>query len=920
MNLRKWSWRRRLLTGVGTLVGLVLIAAIAVPFLVPAEKWKALAFEQLEKNTQLVGSAQSASVSLIPLGLQLGGLHVEDPQGITQVEDFRFDLDKVIVRASLGSILRGAPEVAEVRLVKPRLELRLPAATASTEAPRAGDGAGQPGETADLAFVLALLSIEDGSLIVHDPAGTRIELTGLENRASLRTATGILDGELKGELDRMVVSSDSLPTPFTLPPSSWELTVQAQLDGSGGAIKVERIEIAGAQSTGTVAWTMTPQREPEFDVDLEVRSDLARLWTEFLRGQVTAQPLPAPWTADDFAITAGEAVLDLGLQGVLPASDPEDPSAVLRPLRIAGTVTGVKMRVLDRNDLASLDSKLSVQNAVLRFEEARMTGALGTVEATFGVALSLAEPLRGRASADLDLAALRSLGEQWWPRFAEQAGEEAAGPQEWPTLSGRVQAEAQFAIAADGSFDPLTASADAVTWIARTDLLTTRLPTMTEDVRIRSAQLVGDLKHANLETAQVEGPGVVGEAVLQLSGWPEATIVRGSVTAASLDLDALQAAMIPTEETASLNPRALDRLFGVRVAQAQADDAGLPPPPAELDVDVHVRAQQVMSAGYTLREVQGHATLVQQKLEVQDIAGKLGTGSIEGDAAVDWTADPPDWESDLRATDVPASALLEPVAGSLASALTTNFSGVVELDGPLALEPEQILTALTGAIAMRSSQGSFAAESLLGPTVSKFLGGAAQKWRSIDFSALTADVSVSDGRVHFDKVFLTGETELQATGSVGLDGTPAYRLDVRLPRGITPELGALAPVGDLLRDSDGRINFGVDVSGTAKQPKVEIDFADLQRRAQNAGEDRLRNELRDRLGGGDAKDELDKALGGKLDQLLGGTKPGATASDSVATDSTAVDPRKALEDQAKDAAGSLLDRLKGKKKGGGNDD
>lgn len=922
MSIRNWSWRRRLLAVFGGLVVLIVVAAIAVPLLVPAERWKNLAFEQLEKQTQLVGSAESASVSLIPLGLEMRGLRIEDPQGTTQLEDFEFALESVVVRASLLSILRGAPEVAEVKLVRPELEFRLPATPSGAQGGDVVEG-GQGSADAsanEVALVLALLSIEDGHVIVHDPAGTRIELSGLQNRASLRTASGVLEGELEGGLERAVVSGDSLRVPLTLPPSSWQLVVRAQMDGSGGTATVERIEIAGASTEGTVSWAMGADDLPELDVALDVRADLARLWTEFLRDRVDPKALPAPWTLDDFEILAGNATMDLGMQGALPQADPGDPSAVLRPLRAQGSVSGVKLRLLDRSDLAEIDAQVKLEDAVLHLDDVRLRGALGTVNAAMNVALSLTQPLRGTASADLDVGAVRALGEQWWPRLAELAGEEATGPDEWPQLSGRVQADLTYAVPADGSFDPLTAPADAITWQARTGLLTAGLPTLTEPVHVRDARLQGDLKHAELERARIEGPGLVGDATLQFSGWPEATVVEGTVTSPRVDLDALQAAMVVGEETASLAPSTLERALGVRTARAQAESDAMVPPPANLRVDVRMRADEVLSSGYTLRQVEGHATLVEQELQVQEIAGQLGTGSIDGAAAVDWTVSPPQWSSDLRANEVPATALLEPIAGPLANALTTKFSGRVDLDGPLALEPAQILTALTGAIAMQSSQGSFEAESLLGPTVSKFLGDAADKWRSIDFSSLTANMSVNDGRVHFDKVFLTGTTELQAQGSVGLDGTPNYRLDVRLPRGITPQLGALEPVADLLRDDQGRIVFGVNVTGEAKKPKVEIDLADLQKRAERAGEARLRNELRDRLGDSGAREKLDEALGGKLDQLLGGTKSGAAPADSAATDSTVTDPKQQLEDKAKDAAGSLLDRLKGRKKGGGGED
>jgi hypothetical protein len=922
MSMREWSSRRRVLTVLAGILSLLVVAAVAVPLLVPAERWKELALDQLQKHTQLVASAESASVSLFPLGLKLEGLRVEDPQGITQLESFEFELQRAVVRASLASVLRGAPRVQEVRLVRPVLAIGL--SESREEIDSAAPSEGTP-PAPDIAVVLSMLSIEDGRVVVVDPAGTRIELDGLQNRANLRSAAGMLSGNMRGELVRTVVSADSLPTPLELPRVHWQLKLAMPLDGAGGAVTIESIEVAGARADGAVAWQIGEERTPALDLDLDVHIDLARAWNEFLREQVATQPLPAPWTVDDFALTGGEVTLDVTMQGPVPAADPQDPMAALRPFRISGHARDATARILDRSDLARMQAKFSILDAELLVEEARLDGALGTVQAAMRVGLALTDPLRGNATADLDLAALRALGEQWWPKLGALAGEEAAGPQQWPSVQGRVQMEVDFAVAMDGSFDPLTAASDAITWTARGERIVARMPAIEADFVVTGARLRGDLAQAVIEQVQLEGPGLQATATLELGGWPEATVVRGNVDASKIDLDLLQKAMAVPAETASLAPNLHGPWSGVRVAHAQEKTGAElpPPPPAELDVDVRVQAREVHTTGYVLRDVGGQARLVEQQLRVTEIGGKLGTGSIGGEAGLDWTADPPAWTTDLRANEVPASALLEPVAGSLANALSTSFSGDLQLDGPVALDPVQIVAALTGAVSLNSSRGTFAAESLLGPTVSQFLGRAADRWRAIDFSALTANVSVSGGRVHFDRVFLTGDTEMQATGSVGLDGTPAYRLDVRLPRGVTPELGALQPVADLLRDDQGRIAFGVNVSGEAKRPKVEIDVDELRRRAEREGGERVRSELRDRLGAGDsqeARDKLGDALGSELDGLFGGTGNKSAAADSAAADSAAVDPRQQLEEKAKDAAGSLLDRLKGRKKGGGGGD
>ena len=157
----------------------------------------------------------------------------------------------------------------------------------------------------------------------------------------------------------------------------------------------------------------------------------------------------------------------------------------------------------------------------------------------------------------------------------------------------------------------------------------------------------------------------------------------------------------------------------------------------------------------------------------------------------------------------------------------------------------------------------------------------------------------------FEKLIIRGETNVNAGGWIGLDGQTNVRLDVRLPAGITPQLGALQPVADLLQDDQKRITFGVNVTGPGTAPKVQIDLAELQQRATERGRDAVRDEAKDALG--DLIDrnrgDIDDAIG----DILGGDKAGA--------DSTVTDPE--LEDKVKEGVGGLLDRLK--KKGGGGE-
>ena len=896
---------RRLLIGGGVFVGLIVLAVVLALVLVPAEKIQEIAFEQLESNTGLRGSATGASVSIFPLGAKLEGLKIDDPSDASPVwEELEIELDSAVVTANLMSILKGAPQISEVRLVRPRVDVVLaePAATEATEGGASSSSEGSP----EVAAALGLLSIEDGAVKITQPTGQVIELTGLNNAASLKLAAGVATGTVSGSLDRVALSGGEMPKPIELPRVEWELDLNAQVDGTGGRVAVKRVEMAGMQATGDASWKGTA---PELDVTLKVDGDIPQVWAELGRGFVDPSTLPPGFTLDDFDLVGGTVAADVTYKGVVPEADPDDPTAALKPLRVRGRLDGLRPSVFGRDDLLAVEGEFEMNPELIFARNLKISGDVLSGEGGIQVPTALDGPLTGGLGLELQTARARELAASLWPRLEKLAtpegGEAPVGPDEWPEVDGLVKANLTFDVPVDGSFDPVAGRADAITWTASTaPRLTLKLPTFTEAFEASGVGMEGDLKSAKLTRGQVRGPGVDATAALELGGWPEVIRVRGTADATAIDLDALQAAMVKPE-TAWIPSHWIDDALGVRVAHAQDTQDEIAPPPANLDVDVQLRANEILSAGYTLRDAQARLMLLEQKLDVQDVQAQLGTGTVTGRAGVDWTQDQPTWMSDLDANAIPASTLLEPFAGPLAQAISTQFSGAIDLDGPLATAPEQVIAAITGLADLRAEDGTVAAEDLLGPTVSQFLGKNASEWKKLSFDALDANLEVREGKVWFEKLLIRGTTEVDAGGWVGLDGQTNVRLDVRLPAGVTPELGSLQPVADFLKDDAGRIAFGVNVTGPGAKPKVQIDLADLQQRATDRAQDAAKDEAQNAL-----DDLIDRNRGG-IEDALGDILGGNAAGDSNATE-------KSLEEKAKEGVGGLLDRLKGgKKKGGG---
>jgi hypothetical protein len=385
---------------------------------------------------------------------------------------------------------------------------------------------------------------------------------------------------------------------------------------------------------------------------------------------------------------------------------------------------------------------------------------------------------------------------------------------------------------------------------------------------------------------------VGGACDLRLSGWPERIDCDVEATLKEFDVDAFQAAWTP-EETAWLMPIRVRSAYAAESAAPSITGEGSPPaPPENLTVRFRATADRVRTRGYTLESCRAQGTLSGQRLDAPELEGKLGGGDVRGHATVDWTVDPPRWDSNVRAEAVPAADLVHPFAEVLARCLSTQVTGDLELGGPLGVETDVLRAHLDGEGAIQTGAGQLLTEPILGATIPRFLGLLGTSFENLDFRQLTAGLRVQGGRVHFDTARAVGATLVEASGWVGLAGQCDYRLSVKLPPGATPDLGDLSPVADLLRDDEQRITFQAAVTGPAGKPKVQIDMRDLQDRAASGAADAARSEL-DRL----------------LDDVL--------SPDGSSPDSTQAGQESDLKDKAEDALNDLLKGFGGKKGEGG---
>lgn len=815
------------------LIALLLIAIVVVPLVVPSEKWTQIAFDRLQSETGLLATAESSRLSIIPLGLRMNGLQVRDPENRPEYAGIELDLHEVTVTAQVGPLLSGRFEIDQVRLDRPRVVLSPPAPAG--DAPSEGAaGGGAPAEpAATLSIALAALQIHDGYLELNQPDGSRTVLHGLSNLTSLKIENDAGHATARGSLDSLVVAPAEGERQ-SIRQLNWDLAADFAADGGSGTAKIAQAGIPGVDLSGTAAWEAGEQTS--IQADLEVAADLATLADDWYR------PADIEWPEgldpDQFGDFHGTFAGKVSFDGIL---DPEAaPEALASLVTVDGKISDLGGRILGRDDLATVAGDVRFANARLDLEPLRVVTPAGDFEGRYSARPLSDDDARVEMAGDVALGAATDLAAGLWPALLPLMEEGVTPPAEWPSVRGDVSLQFSADVPADPEKQP------RVTWSANAREITARPVDIDADFVLRDVRLSGDLENVAFEEGTVTGPGLEIRPRLDIALSGGSTRVTGRVDATSIDLDELQAKLAPPVETAMGN-------WFVGVAHA-AEELWIPP--EELSADVQLSAGEVRASGHRLESVSANATLLGQKVAVRDIRAGLGEGEIRGTADVDYVQDPPAWSTRIEATAVPATSLLMPDAPKLAGALDTSFSGEIEFDGKVLADPDAATKMLSGELSLGAAAGLLRTEPVLGSQISQFVGQYAPKWKQLAFQALEADLRVDQGQVHFDRFLVSGDTEVRVGGMVGLDGRCDYRLDVILPPSATPDVGALQPVVDYLRDDDGRFPFAVDVTGPAAKPKVQIDFDALRERAEEKGKDEL-------------QDAVDDAVSGFLDKLKG---------------------------------------------------
>ena len=816
---------RLVLAILGGVCGVLVLAVLLLPFLVPREHLRSLAEQQVRSATGGDASLGPVSLRVLPrLRLVLGpsSVHMtaaglrgagQDPGPLSAVDA---ELSRLEVDLALWPLLRRQLEFGEVRVDAPRLRL----VTLSPEAAAAAaDTLGRPaapimpldGATppvpppAAMDFGLALTAVEVRDGEIHwqeEDTGREVHARGW-NQDMTAPQLGVLMQRVL-RLQGADLPIDPVPGPVSLDLDARVAALELRGFGETPLPPLANLRLLGAYSLPPAA------DQAEFTVrELSLTG-----WQATAAGHFTAERV----AVTELDLAGGQAV---SLRGSLALALPPHRGPLV--CELDGTV-----------DLGSILAQVQPWLPPLPPDAPPLPALTGTLQ--IGLSVALTDP----------------------PGFDEPKAWEAAWRQ---GLAG------QAALSARGG--PLSVAT----------------PQLGEPLRIAAVSLAGDLRAATgktrLDLTGLAHPALQGDAVVEVvpaAGKDQAVSARLELP--RLDLDALAALVEAMQATQTARaggvgaaPHASRRfsLVGVAWAAASGTAAAAPAPgeliPPDLAVDLTASVREIvfLKTSYTNAEVRG--TLRERVIDVAELKARLATGSLGGKATLDYAADPRGLASwDVRVQDAPAAALLAPYLPLLAGLWTGTLSAQAAGSCSLA-DPQALLNSLRLAGDLQGSNGIIDLREQL-KDVGPYLGQRQDLLR-VQYSQVRQPFQITDGKIVADGLRIDGrDTDWRGGGWLGLDGTLNLDLNVRLPAGFTPNLGDLTFLADGLRDKDGRIVLDFSLTGDARRPAVALNLDPAALLKSDALKNKLKDEGQEQLQ--KLQDEVKKGAGSLLDRIRRG--------------------------------------------------
>jgi hypothetical protein len=755
----------------GAIVGLIVIAWIALAILFPPAKVRALVSQQLSRTLTRDVRFDNASLGLFPpVRLTVSNPALAEAGGFArgtafQASSIHLDLD-------VFALLARRVLVRRLVLDQPAIHLVLrPDGTTNFDnlmktPPPAGGAPGKP--TPGMDVLIQELVIQHGQLLVDDvKADARRSIT-IDSRIALSAEQGGNRIGTSGSTTLTNFAFGTLGTARIADLNQSLAKLETRIDHRGTfdvaqkRLALERLDVGLGKTKLGVSGTVD-------DVGPEARLDLKAKGSNIDFGDVLGYVAAADAKAVHGISGSGRMDFDLGIRGGVGPAASKTVTGTLgvknAAFRYPGAPAGVDALNFttqfapDSLGIGDLTARVSGQPVSATLSMTRFADPLVAFTVHGNVDLAAVGPLV--APKDVKLAGHAVVNASGRGRAKDAAAMAVSGgallqdvsvespqlPRKVDSVNGALTFSQTHATVKD-----LTAKAGQSSFTLNADVVRP-LALMAKPGSTPPAELTFDFRSPHLDLAELlppaSGPAVVPNAV-----------GHGTVSIARLKNQKLD------------------------VSQVQAN--------VLLEPGI-VRAPQFSMHAYN-GVVSGDARMDLRDPANPGLTLKAKVDSISADA--------------LLSTWTPAKSLLQ---GSLNTSLDFSVAGATQA---------QMLKTLTAVGVAEMLKGQIGPGPVLAEIAKTVNVPALDR---LKFNAATLPFRVEQGQVVSDAATLRGSYgEWKVAGAVGFDGALDYAVSATLPQSIVKQLNASSAAG-VLTDGNGNLLVDLKVGGTARSPRVSID-------------------------------------------------------------------------------------------------
>ena len=803
---------RKLLIGLAAILVLVIVALLAVPLLFGGRILD-VAVQAANKELEATVAIDSASLSLLrsfpDLSVALNGVSVTG-QGTFEGQPLA-SIDQLRLTVGLASALRGAPELRELALERPRLSLVVnPDGQANWDVLPGDDEQPASSESSALSLDLRDIRIDGMDLLFNDQQGYLLaDIRGLDHRG---------DGSISGESYRFSNHTSIAALTVRDGAITWlkDVQVQAELpltyDSGTGRVELGESTLALNELALGFAGSVTPQGD---DLALDLRYHALEASFRSILSLV-----PGVYTQDfEDVQTAGTLSLAGTVAGLLPAQGDDLPGFALEAkvadasFRMPDLPTGVDDIQLDLYlghpggdpDLVQVDLR-----------SFRMAVAGSPITGSLKLRQPVSDPdVSAAAKGRLDLAQLR--------RALPLEGIDYSGILDLDlAVAGRLsdfEAGRVRKVQASGSFglqDAVYRDDDLPVPVAVSRFSGTLSPRGAEIREL--AMTMGDSDLSGSGQLEDLVPWFFGDAAL-----------GGSLSLRSKHFDT--------------NPWLEDD--GDASASSDPEASSLVAVPRDLNLSIDAKLDRVLYEDLELTDMDGRVRLTGGAARIDELDFTMLGGRVSMSGAyvaptdqradVEMKVDMVDFEVGKIAGAFETLRLIAPVAERATGRFSTDFELSTTLGSDLSPDLSTLLS--TGLLASRSLvlQPAFMQQ------VGSKLGN--DEFASIDLEKGQAGFRIHNGRAQLQPFPVkVGGSKGTISGSTGvLDKSLDLVLDLAVPTRSIRATGLLEQLGAA---QGGKVDVQVRVGGTFDKPTVAIGAPGLA----DAVRDAVTEQIQERVG------------------------------------------------------------------------